>query len=99
MVTISAAIPIFMIAIAIGAAMMGFFMLLCGFFLLPENIPDYFIWGHYMAFHKYSFEIFMFNDLDGLKFDPDPQRPGWPANQDGKIEGKTVSTSTLIYCE
>ena len=54
----------FMIAFAISGGLMALYIALCGFFLLPKNIPWYWIWVHYaLSFHTYSFQIFMFNDF------------------------------------
>lgn len=47
--------------------MFGLFMLCCGFFVIPSNIPDWFIWGYWMGFHTYAFELFMFNEFDSVK--------------------------------
>jgi len=44
---------------AIGAGMFGMFMLCCGFFVLPSNIPPWFIWGYWIGFHTYAFELFI----------------------------------------
>ena len=35
-----------------GAGLFGMYMLLCGFFVRASNIPDYWIWFHYLVFHK-----------------------------------------------
>lgn len=52
---------------AIGAGLFGMFMLCCGFFVLPSNIPPWFIWGYWIGFHTYAFELFMYNEFDSLK--------------------------------
>lgn len=60
-------VPYYIIAMAFGAGAFGLFMLCCGFFVLRDNIPDWFIWGYYIAFHTYSFELFMWSEFDGLE--------------------------------
>lgn len=40
MVTLSAVSSIFMVGLALGAGVMGLYMIVCGFFLLPSHIPD-----------------------------------------------------------
>eukprot|EP00211_Chloroparvula_japonica_P004367 CAMPEP_0119121132 /NCGR_PEP_ID=MMETSP1310-20130426/1893_1 /TAXON_ID=464262 /ORGANISM="Genus nov. species nov., Strain RCC2339" /LENGTH=651 /DNA_ID=CAMNT_0007110671 /DNA_START=84 /DNA_END=2039 /DNA_ORIENTATION=+ len=67
-VTISTLLPNFIIAIGAGAGLFGLYMLLCGFFVLKSNIPPYFIWIHYLTFHKYAFEGFMENEFSGSEF-------------------------------
>ena len=62
--SISAVTPSFIVGIAIGAAMFGFYMLVCGFFLRKTNIPDYWIWMYYIVFHRYAFEGFMVNQFE-----------------------------------
>jgi len=31
--------------------------------IVKSEIPDYLIWGYYIAFHTYSFEAFMYNEF------------------------------------
>ncbi|TMW57646.1 hypothetical protein Poli38472_011419 [Pythium oligandrum] len=57
---IGAAVPHYIIGIALGAGIFGMFMLCEGFMVPRESIPDYWIWGYYMAFHTYSFESFVY---------------------------------------
>ena len=74
MAFIGAAVPHFIIGIALAAGFFGFNMLCGGFFRLKHDIPPYLIWGYYQAFHAYSFRIFMYNefkpisDFDGPQF-------------------------------
>lgn len=57
----------FMIAFAVAGGLMALYIALCGFFLLPSNIPWYWIWVHYgFSFHTYSFQIFMYNDFNNF---------------------------------
>merc|ERR1712137_629880 len=68
-ITISAIAPNFIAGLSAGAGAFGGFMLLCGFFLLKKNIPDYWIWAHYLSFEKYGFEALMKNEYEGAEFD------------------------------
>lgn len=64
MVMISAISSIFMVGLAVGAGVLGLFMIVCGFFLLPSNIPAGWKWVHYaISFHTYSFRVFMYNEF------------------------------------
>mmetsp|Transcript_7675 Transcript_7675/g.11613 ORF Transcript_7675/g.11613 Transcript_7675/m.11613 type:complete len:668 (-) Transcript_7675:475-2478(-) len=65
---ISAIVPSFIVGIAMGAGFFGMYMLVCGFFLRASNIPDWWIWMHYIVFHKYAFEGFMVNEFEGSTF-------------------------------
>ncbi|POM59683.1 ABC transporter-like protein [Phytophthora palmivora] len=51
---IGAAVPHYIIGIALGAGVFGMFMLCEGFMVPRDSIPDYWIWGYYLAFHSYS---------------------------------------------
>eukprot|EP01006_Ploeotia_vitrea_P052301 TRINITY_DN67669_c10_g1_i1.p1 TRINITY_DN67669_c10_g1~~TRINITY_DN67669_c10_g1_i1.p1 ORF type:complete len:685 (+),score=379.37 TRINITY_DN67669_c10_g1_i1:148-2202(+) len=66
MAVLSAIVPIYIVGMALGAGIFGMFMLCEGFFMVLENIPDYWIWGYYMGFHAYSFRLFMWTEFDGL---------------------------------
>jgi ABC-type multidrug transport system ATPase subunit/ABC-type multidrug transport system permease subunit len=47
-----------------------FFMVFGGFFITPDNIPDYFIWIHYISPVKYSFANMVksqYDDYDKIK--------------------------------
>lgn len=57
---IGSAVPHYIIGIALGAGIFGMFMLCEGFMVPKHSIPDYWIWGYYMAFHTYSFESFVY---------------------------------------
>ncbi|MED6161213.1 ATP-binding cassette sub- G member 1, partial [Stylosanthes scabra] len=53
-----------------GAGIQGIFILVAGFFKLPNNIPKPF-WRyplHYVAFHTYAFQGLFKNEYEGLKF-------------------------------
>jgi len=59
-------VPHYIIGIALAAGVFGFFMLCQGFFIVRDEIPPWFIWGYYVAFHTYSFRVFMFNEFDPI---------------------------------
>ena len=83
MTLISVLVPHYIIGMAIGAGAFGFFMLCCGFFVLPSNIPDWFIWGYWMGFHTYAFELFMWTEFDSLELKCNPNVPClYPSGKD-----------------
>eukprot|EP01103_Thecamoeba_quadrilineata_P000714 TRINITY_DN10629_c0_g1_i1.p1 TRINITY_DN10629_c0_g1~~TRINITY_DN10629_c0_g1_i1.p1 ORF type:complete len:629 (-),score=139.92 TRINITY_DN10629_c0_g1_i1:101-1987(-) len=49
--------------VALGTTLMIFSMVFGGFFVRQDNIPDYFIWIHYLSVFKYEFEIFIINNF------------------------------------
>ena len=55
--------PLYIVAIALGAGFFGMFMLAEGFMVPKEAIPGWWIWAYYIAFHTYSFESFMYNQI------------------------------------
>ncbi|KAE9024798.1 hypothetical protein PR002_g11360 [Phytophthora rubi] len=57
---IGAAVPHYIIGIALGAGIYGMFMLCEGFMVPKGTIPDYWIWAYYIAFHTYSFQSFVY---------------------------------------
>ncbi|KAL3661566.1 hypothetical protein V7S43_013326 [Phytophthora oleae] len=57
---IGAAVPHYIIGIALGAGIYGMFMLCEGFMVPKATIPDYWIWAYYLAFHTYSFKSFVY---------------------------------------
>ena len=61
---IGAAVPHYIIGIALGAGIFGMFMLCEGFMVPHASIPSYWIWGYYVAFHTYSFESFVFKQFE-----------------------------------
>ncbi|CAI5702642.1 unnamed protein product [Peronospora effusa] len=61
---IGAAVPHYIIGIALGAGVFGMFMLCEGFMVPRDSIPTYWIWGYYLAFHTYSFESFVFKQFE-----------------------------------
>ncbi|KAG6610874.1 ABC transporter-like protein [Phytophthora cinnamomi] len=57
---IGAAVPHYIIGIALGAGIFGMFMLCEGFMVPRHTIPGYWIWAYYIAFHSYSFKSFVY---------------------------------------
>uniref|UniRef100_A0A7S0EUT3 ABC transporter domain-containing protein n=1 Tax=Hanusia phi TaxID=3032 RepID=A0A7S0EUT3_9CRYP len=68
MSVVASVVPHYIIGIALGAAVYGFFMLCEGFMKIRDDIPDYFIWGYYIAFHTYSFRAFMVNEFENIDY-------------------------------
>ncbi|KAJ1694137.1 hypothetical protein LUZ63_010835 [Rhynchospora breviuscula] len=82
MMAIASIIPNFLMGIIIGAGIQGIFMLVSGYFRLPNDIPKPF-WRYpmsYISFHYWALQGQYQNDLKGLMFDnqtPDlPKIPG-----------------------
>jgi ABC-type multidrug transport system permease subunit len=69
MLLLAATVPHYIIGIALGAGIFGFFMLCQGFFKARDSIPDGWSWGYYLAFHTYSFRSFVVREFHGLTFD------------------------------
>eukprot|EP01134_Creolimax_fragrantissima_P002562 CFRG2562T1 len=68
MLMFSAAVDHYIVAMAMGAALYGAFMLVEGFMVTVDNLPVYIKWLHYVAFHSYTFSWFMQNEFNGLVF-------------------------------
>ncbi|KAL2478885.1 ABC transporter G family member 11 [Forsythia ovata] len=82
MMAIASVVPNFLMGIIIGAGIQGIFMLVSGYFRLPNDIPKPF-WRYpmsYISFHFWALQGQYQNDLKGLVFDnqtPDlPKIPG-----------------------
>ncbi|GJZ69691.1 ABC transporter G family member 11 [Tanacetum coccineum] len=82
MMAIASVVPNFLMGIIIGAGIQGIFMLVSGYFRLPNDIPKP-VWRYpmsYISFHFWALQGQFQNDLSGLLFDnqtPDlPQIPG-----------------------
>jgi ABC-type multidrug transport system ATPase subunit len=64
----------YIIGMASIAGIYGMFMLCQGFLVVKNNIPPWFIWGYFIAFHTYSFRALMWNEfkeitkIDGSNF-------------------------------
>ncbi|MQL72182.1 hypothetical protein Taro_004566, partial [Colocasia esculenta] len=85
MMTIASVVPNFLMGIIIGAGIQGIFMLVSGFFRLPNDIPKPF-WRYpmsYISFHFWAQQGQYQNDLRGLVFDN--QMPGVP-----KLSGEFI---------
>lgn len=61
----SALVPNFIMGTSIIAGLMGSFFLFSGYFISKENIPNYWIFMHYISLFKYPFECFMINEYGG----------------------------------
>ncbi|CCI49083.1 unnamed protein product [Albugo candida] len=66
---LGAAVPHYIIGIALGAGVFGMFMLCEGFMVPRDAIPLYWRWGYYAAFHTYSFESFMYSHFSVVDTD------------------------------
>lgn len=82
MMAIASVVPNFLMGIIIGAGIQGIFMLVSGYFRLPNDIPKPF-WRYpmsYISFDYWSLQAQYQNDLEGILFDnqsPDlPKIPG-----------------------
>ncbi|EQC30806.1 hypothetical protein, variant [Saprolegnia diclina VS20] len=60
---IGAMVPQYIVGIALASGIYGMFMLCEGFMVPRPAMPSYWLWGHYMAFHSYSFEAFLYKQL------------------------------------
>jgi len=67
MCLIGAVSPHYIIGIALGAGVYGFFMLCEGAFKVQDDIPPWFIWVHHIGFHTYSYRVFMYNEFHSIK--------------------------------
>jgi ABC-type multidrug transport system ATPase subunit/ABC-type multidrug transport system permease subunit len=73
--------PFYLLAMASVAGLSGLFMLVNGFFLLPANIPTFWKGFHYVGFHTYAFQLFIFGEFDSLEVDCDqPVVPSDPTS-------------------
>jgi len=67
MCLIGAITPHYIIGIALASGIYGFFMLCEGAFKVRRDIPPWFIWVHHIAFHTYSYRVFMYNEFEPIK--------------------------------
>lgn len=63
---LGAAVPHYIMGIALGAGIFGMFMLCEGFMVPYDDMPVYWKWGYYIAFHTYSFESFMYEHFSSI---------------------------------
>ncbi|OQR94364.1 ATP-binding Cassette (ABC) Superfamily [Achlya hypogyna] len=67
MCAIAAAVPHYIIGVALGAGLFGKCML-CEGFMVPKNaMPQYWTWANYLAFHTYSFEAFVYTHFNPIQ--------------------------------
>jgi ABC-type multidrug transport system ATPase subunit len=60
---ISAVVPQFIMGMALGAAIFGWFILVMGLFAPGPAIPSYWSWARKLGFLSYSFEVLLFNQF------------------------------------
>ncbi|KAA0063039.1 ABC transporter G family member 10 [Cucumis melo var. makuwa] len=61
----SALVPNFITGNSVIAGLMGSFFLFSGYFISKKNIPNYWIFVHYLSLFKYPFECFLINEYGG----------------------------------
>ncbi|KAJ0401355.1 hypothetical protein ATCC90586_000962 [Pythium insidiosum] len=88
---IGAAVPHYIIGIALGAGMFGMFMLCEGFMVPFHSMPSYWLWGYYLAFHTYSFESFMYEHFSKVD-----TAEAWALLKDYGMEHVDVTQNMLI---
>ncbi|OWZ18987.1 ABC transporter [Phytophthora megakarya] len=88
---LGAAVPHYIMGIALGAGLFGMFMLCEGFMVPFASIPTYWKWGYYMAFHTYSFESFMYEH-----FSHENTKEAWSILKSYNMENVNVSRNMLI---
>ncbi|RHY20882.1 hypothetical protein DYB25_008187, partial [Aphanomyces astaci] len=59
-------VPNAIMGIAVGSACFGMFVLTEGFMVPKPAIQPYWLWGHYLGFHTYSFEALVANQFQGV---------------------------------
>ncbi|XP_004301244.1 PREDICTED: ABC transporter G family member 17-like [Fragaria vesca subsp. vesca] len=62
---VSALVPSYITGYAVVIATTALFFLTCGFFLKRSQIPDYWVWVHYISAIKYPFEAMLTNEFQG----------------------------------
>jgi len=60
---VSHVVPHFVIGMAVIAGLYGFFMLFMGFMITPSKFPAWLRWTNDIAFHTYSWRIFMHHEF------------------------------------
>ena len=69
-------------------------MLCGGFFQIRSEIPPWFIWLHWMAFHTYAFRAAVINEFRERGILVDSKNPEWQVHG---IEIKIEMISTTKY--
>lgn len=64
-VCFSALVPNFIVGNSVISGVMGSFFLFSGYFISKHEIPNYWIFMHYMSLFKYPFEGFLINEFSG----------------------------------
>jgi ABC-type multidrug transport system permease subunit len=60
---LSGVVPNAIIGYTVVVAVLSYFLLLSGFFVIRDRIPDYWIWLHYISLIKYPYEAVMLNEF------------------------------------
>ncbi|XP_024021086.1 ABC transporter G family member 6 [Morus notabilis] len=61
---VSGLVPNILIGFTVVMLFSGYSVLLCGFFLHKDQIPPYWIWFHYIAVSKYTYEALVRNEFE-----------------------------------
>lgn len=54
-----------LVGYTVVVAILGYFLLLSGFFITRNRIPEYWIWFHYISLIKYPYEAVMRSEFEG----------------------------------
>jgi ABC-type multidrug transport system permease subunit len=65
----SAVFPIFVITLAIMSLWNGFSMVVIGFFVSLDNLPQFWTWAHYWSYLTYPFQMMVENEFSSQTFD------------------------------
>ncbi|PRQ45607.1 putative polar-amino-acid-transporting ATPase [Rosa chinensis] len=63
---VSALVPSYITGYAVVIATTALFFLTCGFFLKRTQIPNYWVWVHYISAIKYPFEAMLTNEFKNI---------------------------------
>lgn len=61
----SALVPNFIVGSSVISGVMGSFFLFSGYFISKQEIPNYWVFMHYVSLFKYPFEGFLINEFSG----------------------------------
>lgn len=64
-VLVSGLVPNVIMGLVQVIGLFGTLLLLSGFFVLPENIPGWWIWVYHLSYMTYSLRSMMYNEFDG----------------------------------